>query len=83
MYNRVYHYFEKFSIFYKKHFGFRSKHSTIDALVELTKIIRMRQQHSTIVSFFLDLKKAFDTINHTFLLEKLEIWNYRQLLEMV
>ena len=51
MYNRVYQYFEKFSLFYKKQFGFRSKHSTIDALVELTETVRMRQQHSTIVSF--------------------------------
>ena len=45
MYNRVYQYFEKFSLFYKKQFGFRSKHSTIDALVELTETVRMRQQH--------------------------------------
>ena len=69
IYNRVYQYFEKFSLFYKKQFGFRSKHSTTDALVELTETVRVRQQHSTIVSFFLDLKKAFVTINHTFLLE--------------
>ena len=77
MYNRVYQYFEKFSIFYKKQFSVRSKHSTIDALVELTETVRMRQQHSTIVSFFLDLKKAFDTINHAFLLEKLERYGIR------
>ena len=42
MYNRVYQYFEKFSLFYKKQFAFRSKHSTIDAVVELTKTFRMR-----------------------------------------
>ena len=75
MYNCVYQYFEKFSLFYNKQFGFRSKHSTIDALVERTESFRIKQHYSTIVSFFLDLRKDFDTINHTFLLEKLEIWN--------
>ena len=53
LYNRLYQYFEKFSLFYKKQFGFRSKHCTIDALVELAKTVRMRQQHSTIVSFWI------------------------------
>ena len=37
----------------------------------------MRQQHSTIVSFFLDLIKTFDAINHTFFLEKLERYGIR------
>ena len=64
-------YFEKFSLFYKNQFGFTSKHSTIGALVKkITKTVRMRQQHSTIVSFFLDLKKAFDAINHAFFCKK-------------
>ena len=67
----------RFFSFYKKKFGFKSKHSTIDALVELTETVRMRQQHSIIVSFFLDLKNAFDTINHTFNLKKLERYGIR------
>ena len=32
MYNRIYTYFETFSLFHPNQFGFRKKHSTIDAI---------------------------------------------------
>ena len=69
MYNRMYNYMEHFSLFYKKQFGFRSKHSTIDALVELTEKLRCSKQKDKF-TFFLDLKKAFDTLDHDVLLQK-------------
>ena len=37
MYVRMYDYLEQFSLLYPKHYGFRSKHCTIDALVELVE----------------------------------------------
>ena len=56
MFNRVYFYMEHFSLFYKKQFGFRKKHSTIDALIELMENVRRFGAKNT-SSFFIDLKK--------------------------
>ncbi len=69
MYNRVYYYFQMFDLFYDKQFGFRKKHSCIDALAEMTERLRHDQNRSS-MNFFLDLKKAFDTLDLEILLKK-------------
>ena len=51
MFTRVYEYLECFNLLYFKQFGFRKKHSTIDALAELTETIRSSKSET--VSFFL------------------------------
>ena len=72
MCDRLYYYFEKFNLFYSKQFGFANskKHSCIDALAELTEWQR-HQKNNAATYFFLDLKKAFDTLDHETLLKKL------------
>ena len=69
---RIYAYMEYHNLLFNRQFGIRTKHSTIDALVELLEKIRLNCQNVKVISFFLDLKKAFDTIEHDILLKKIE-----------
>ena len=58
--------------------GFEKKHSTSLALIDLTdKIRKILDQKQYAVGIYLDLKKAFDTVNHEILLSKLETYGFR------
>ena len=72
----MYQFVERFSLLYNKQFGFRSKHNTVDALVDLTENVRSRSCKK-VIGFFLDLKKAFDTLDYPILLSKPERIGFR------
>ena len=55
----------KNDVLYDQQFGFRQKHSTQQAIIMLVdKITRSLDAGDIVISVFLDLKKAFDTVDH-------------------
>ena len=66
--DQVYTYLSEQSIIWKSQSGFRSIHSTVTALLEATDRWAFDIDRGNVNAVvFLDLKKAFDTVDHTIL----------------
>ena len=62
----------------KKQFGFREKHSTYMAILDLVDTISQEiDSKNYFMGIFIDLSKAFDTIHHTILIDKLAYYGIR------
>ena len=71
VYERTYSFMESTGQFYNSQYGFRSQHSCESAVAELTsEIVKGLQNGMYTVALFLDLSKAFDTLEHKVLLDK-------------
>ena len=75
VHEQLYSYFTEHSYLSNNQYGFRKQHSTEHAVLEvLDRITSSLDSGNTPINIFLDLSKAFDTINHKILLAKLKYY---------
>ena len=78
IYNRLINFLNLHNILYSTQFGFRNNHSSASALIDLINNISSAiDRNETTLGIFLDLSKAFDTINHEILCQKLQHYGIR------
>ena len=78
MYKHLINFVDKNDILYNYQFGFRKQHSIKHAVITLVeKITTALDKDKIVVGCFLDLKKAFDTVNHRILISKLRKYGIR------
>ena len=66
VFNQLYEYFQKYKLFYSSQYGFRKLHSTELACLELVdRLLQELDRGELPIAIFIDLSKAFDTIDHS------------------
>ena len=75
---RTYEFLTKHDALFQSQYGFRKKHSCEHAITELVgEICKGLDNKCHTIAVFIDLSKAFDTISHEILIQKLECYRIR------
>ena len=73
MYNEVYNHLDSKGLIYEKQFGFQRSNSTEHVILQLTQDITSSfEKEEYILGVFIDLSKAFDTVDRHILIKKLQ-----------
>lgn len=79
MHSRLYTFLENHKIIFENQFGYRKHHNTTHACMGLTESIRSALDKGEFAAgIFVELQKAFDTVDHKILTHKLNHYGIRR-----
>ena len=79
IFEQMIQYLEENNLLHPSHHGFRSHHSTVTALIEMyDQWVEGFENGMLSAVVMLDLSAAFDVVDHTILIQKLQLYGFEE-----